>query len=240
MNKCIIFLSKNEDYFGSAKKIKDNTKLKVDIKYIEDFALINNKTEIVENSIIYFLCNSVLIKELVNLLENTCCYIFNKKFFENNYTKLEIQELLINNGIDTPRILINSNIKEMKFPVFCKENKHAGMIFEAYTSHTIERFFEKFNKKDFYIEEKINGQQEIKYYYVKGNIYSKYNIENENIVKMYCNKIAKILDLEIFSVDMIKNKNNRYTIIDVNSSAGFYLLDEARNNFINEIEKLKG
>ena len=50
-----------------------------------------------------------------------------------------------------------------------------------------------------------------------------------------CNKISKILDLDIFSVDIIK-KNDLYIVIDVNSSAGFYLLDEARNKLVEEIE----
>ena len=38
---------------------------------------------------------------------------------------------------------------------------------------TIEEFFKKFKEDNFYVEEKINGGYEVKYYYVKGNIYSK-------------------------------------------------------------------
>ena len=58
-------------------------------------------------------------------------------------------------------------------------------------------------------------------------------------IESYCEKISKILNLEIFSLDIINN-NNSYIIIDVNSSAGFYLLDDARNSLIKEIEKMKG
>lgn len=174
-----------------------------------------------------------------NVLNKTNCYIFNKKFFENNYTKLEIQKLLIENELCVPKLFTYKKAKELKYPVFCKENKHAGIIFKAYTSNTIERFFEKFNKKDFYIEESIDGQQEIKYYYVNENIYCKNNFEIPFIITNYCSKISKLLNLEIFSIDIIKN-NDSYIIIDLNPSDGFYLLDDARNNLIAEIEKMEG
>lgn len=237
MYKCIIFLSKYEDYFKSAKKIKDDSNLKVDINYIEDFILKENNIEMLKNSIIYFLCNSELNKELVKLLRNINCYIFNKRFFENNYTKLEIQELLSNSNINTPKVYQISHKNEMKLPILVKENRHAGMILEAYTKNTIEKFFGKFKEDNFYIEEKINGGQEIKYYYIKNNIYTRDGSIVDDIVKTYCGKISNALGLEIFSVDMIK-KDCQYVVIDVNPSAGFYLLDEARNKLINEIERM--
>lgn len=237
MDRCIIFLSKYEDYLKSAKKIKDNSNLKVNINYVEDFILKENKIEILKNSIIYFLCNSELNKKLVELLRNTNCYIFNKKFFESNYTKLEMQELLINNNINTPQVYQISNKDQMKLPILFKENKHAGMIFEAYTKNTIEEFFKKFKEENFYVEEKINDGYEVKYYYVKGNIYAKGDSIIEKTVKLYCEKISNVLGLEVFSVDMIK-KDRQYIVIDINPSAGFYLLDEARNKLINEIERI--
>ena len=141
MDKCIIFLSKYEDYLNSAIKIKENSKLKVNINYIEDFILKENKIEILKNSIIYFLCNSELNKKLVELLRNNHCYIFNRNFFESNYTKLEMQELLINNNINTPHVYQISNKNQMKLPILFKENKHAGMIFEAYTKKNNRRIF---------------------------------------------------------------------------------------------------
>lgn len=237
MDKCIIFLSKYENYLESARKIKDNSNLKVNIEYIEDFILQEKKIDKLKNSIIYFLCNSELNKKLVELLKNINCYIFNKKFFESNYTKLEMQELLINNKINTPSIYQTVNKKQMKLPILFKENKHAGMILEVYTRNTIEEFFKKFNENNFYIEEKINGGYEVKYYYVKNNIYTKKDSIIENTVKIYCEKISHVLGLEVFSVDIIK-KNKQYIVIDINPSAGFYLLDEARNKLINEMERI--
>ena len=144
MNKCIIFLSKKEEYLGSAKKIQNNINIKTDIIYIEDFMKVKNKGNLLENSIIYFLCNSNLIKKLVTILSKTNCYIFNKGFFENNYSKVEIQKILIENKLNVPKIFYND--RDIKYPVFCKENKHGGIIFKAYTSKTIKEFFKRFNK----------------------------------------------------------------------------------------------
>ena len=232
MDKCIIFLSKSENYLESAKKIKISLNLDVSIYYIEEFIKFKNKKKFLENSIVYFLCNTYLIKKLLNKTTNVNYYVFNKKFFINNYSKLEIQKILMYNNILIPKIL---NSDEYKLPIFIKENKHAGIVIKAYTRNTINIFMRKFNNHNFYMEEDINGDKEVKYYYVKGRIFSKNDNNLLNVISEYCNKISKILDLDIFSVDIIK-KNDLYIVIDVNPSAGFYLLDEARNKLVEEIE----
>ena len=238
MNKCIIFLSRKENYLGSAIKIKNSTKMKIEIIYIEDFIKNNENINDIENSIVYFLCNSFLIKELIIKISKLNCYVFNEKFFEKNYTKYEIQKILINNKITVPNIIDYKEIKQIKYPVFCKENKHAGIIFQAYTCNTMEKFFEKFEKEEFYIEESIRGQQEIKYYYVKGKVYCKENSNIPHAIIKNCKSISRLLNLEVFSTDIIRNKKN-YTIIDVNPAAGFYLLEDARNTLIKEFQKLE-
>lgn len=235
MNKCIIFLSRKENYIKSAIKIKKDSEILVNIIYIEDFIKIIDKEKILENSIIYFLCNSILINEILESAKHLECYIFNKYFFENKYTKIEIQNILISNKIRTPRLYKNYKIDEFEFPIFCKENRHAGIVFKAYTKETIIRFFEKFNQNNFYLEESLNIQEEVKFYYINGKVYSKINILGD--VNEDCIKIAKVLNLEIFSVDFIKY-NNEYYIIDVNPSAGFYMLDNARMKFIDELKNI--
>ncbi len=147
-----------------------------------------------------------------------------------------MQNILLHNNIRIPAIYKKLENNKIKFPIFCKENIHAGIVFKAYTENTLNKFFDKFSYRDFYIEESIDGQSESKYYYIRGNLYSKGKSKIESQVKQICEKIANVLDLEIFSVDIIK-QNNEYIVIDVNPSAGFYLLDEARNKFINELEK---
>ena len=237
MDKCNIFLSKKENYQKSAEKIKNSLKIPTNIIWIEDFMVTENKEEKLKNSIIYFLCNSYLVKELVNLLERTNCYIFNKDFFKRNYTKLEMQKKLIDNNIKTPQIFENFEVDKTKLPIFCKQNIHAGMVFKIYTVNTINKFFEKFASDEFYLEEAIESNIEIKFYFVKGNIYAKKNIEIPYCVKNICIKISLVLNLDVFSVDMIQ-KNDDYIVLDVNPSAGFYMLDEARNKLVCEIEKI--
>lgn len=236
--KCYIFLSKNENYFESANKIKKEARFPVDIIWIEDFMNSEKKEEILNDSIIYFLCNSILIKDLVELLRNTNCYIYNKEFFEKNYDKKEMQNILDCNDIEIPKVFIESDYNSIKLPVFCKENKHAGMIFKVYTHDTLNRFFEKFCRENFYIEEAIEGDVEVKVYYVNGKTYYKNNKGVSKDMDNYCKKISKALNLEIFSVDCIKSKN-KYVVIDVNPSAGFYMQDEARKYLIEQFERLE-
>lgn len=236
MKECNIILSKTENYLNSAIKIKSSAKIKVNIIWIEEFMMQEEKEKRLENSILYFLCNTPLVKELVDLLENTNCYIFNEEFLKKNDTKLEIQEMLIKNQIDTPKIITDYKEKGIKIPIFCKENSHAGMVFQAYTKSTIEEFFEKFDTTKFYLEEVINGE-EVKYYYVNQRIYAKDKLEISDKIRQVCKKVANLLRLEVFSIDFIKSKEG-YKVIDVNPAAGFYMLDSAREDLINEIERM--
>jgi len=237
MNKFNIFLSRKENYKESANKIVKALKIRADIIWIEEFMCTENKEEKLKNSVIYFLCNSTLVKELVKSLKETNCYIFNKEFFEKNYTKLEMQKKLIDNEIKTPRIFENFDTKKSKLPIFCKENIHAGMVFKIYTQNTINKFFEKFSHDKFYLEESIESNLEIKLYVVNNNIYTKNDIEDPSCVKDICMKISQVLNLDVFSVDIIQ-KDSDYFVFDVNPSAGFYMLDEARDKLIYEIEKI--
>ena len=86
MKECNINLKKTENYLNSAIKIKSSAKIKVNIIWIEEFMMQEEKEKRLENSILYFLCNTPLVKELVDLLENTNCYIFNEEFFKKNDT----------------------------------------------------------------------------------------------------------------------------------------------------------
>lgn len=229
MNKCIIFLSKKENYIKSAVKIKKQANFPVEILYVEDY--VKNKN-IIKNSIIYFLCNSYLIKDIINKkLYN--CYIYNKNFFKYNYEKLEMQLLLKSKNIKIPELISKEHIDKINSPVFCKENKHGGIVLKTYTRNTILRFFEKFNKDDFYLEKSIDLKEELKLYFVKNKIFSKTNINNS--VKKIVIEVSQNLDLEIFSLDLVKDIRDDYYVIDVNPSAGFYMLDSARGCLINDI-----
>ena len=96
---------------------------------------------------------------------------------------------LIDNNIKTPQIFENFEVVDKtKLPIFCKQNIHAGMVFKIYTVNTINKFFEKFDSDEFYLEEAIESNVESKFYFVKGNIYAKNNIEILNCVKKNMHK----------------------------------------------------
>lgn len=229
MNNVVIFISKYENTLNGAFLLKKELKF-CNIIFIEDY--INNKKNIkIDNSIIYFLCNSPLIKKVIELLDNNC-YVYNKKYYLNNYKKKDVQILLNKNKIIVPRIINYLNLKESDFPIFCKENNHVGITFQVYNKITLKKFFERFNIKDFYLEKKVNSEnKEFKVYYVNNNIYYNDNKKNNKEIKNICYKISRILNLELFSVDFIKEKKDYY-IIDVNPASAFYLSPKARKSFI--------
>ena len=84
----------------------------------------------------------------------------------------------------------------------------------------------------FYLEEKLDNTYEYKIYYVNKKVFfkDKIKIYDQEIDEM-CEKISKILKLEVFSVDLIKIQDEYY-VIDVNPSSAFYLSKKARLEFI--------
>ena len=163
-----IFISHNENSFGAAVKIKEESLFNCQIIYIEDFVKKNDYSSIQKNDIIHFSCNSDLIYVIMDRIKNIDCFIFNKNFLLKKYSKLGLQLKLKNAGVNIPKIY--KGIKDVELPVFCKENKHTGIIFEAFTFTTLKKIFEKFDEKEFYFEENLMKKNsyviENKYYYI--------------------------------------------------------------------------
>ena len=61
-------------------------------------------------------------------------------------------------------------------------------------------------------------------------------MKNNELLKI-CKNISSLLNLDIFSADFIDDGNLNY-LIDVNSSAGFYLSSYARYELIKCIERM--
>lgn len=242
MKKFFIFASINNIYTGQVKKLKEESPIETQIVYIEDYVEKSENYSFNKEDVIYFLCcNSELIRDAINLLKQFGCYIINESYLENDYKKYDIQELLAKNKVPVPIINRENSIENIKFPIFCKENRHEGIIFQAYNKITLKKFFEKFNIQDFYFENVIVGNgnvgQEEKYYYVAGETFGKSDAKIVmKEVKKVCGDISKALNnLEVFSADMIQTKENDNYVIDVNPSAGFYLSDKGRNCFLNKV-----
>lgn len=243
MKEFKIIASKENIYTGQVKKLKEESKLPTEVVYIEDLVSSANLPTNIDNSIAYFLCcNSPLAPIAIQKLTKSECYIINEEYLIKNYSKLEVQTLLYRNHVKIPEIYLADHFENIKFPIFCKENIHEGIIVQVYNKITLERFFNQFNKQEFYLEEAIIGSdiKEFKLYFVEGKIFFKdkqQQIDNE-IFRTICQKISEALNhLAVFSTDIMRNAKGEYFVIDVNPSAGFYLSDEGRKSFLDEIMK---
>lgn len=237
--KLLIFISKEDDFYGSAKKIQDICKIDSDIIYIEDFIDNEGWNKIVDGDIIYFLCNGEKVNYAFNKILNTDkkCEIINKEYLLKNDGKLLVQQKICDNGVPTPRIINFTDIDITRFPIFCKQNSHTGIVFKAYTKRTIKDFFQKFDLNDFYLEEAVTSDlekhNEFKAYFANGKVYPKDEESDfSNHIKDICIKISDTLyGLQAFSVDFIENNNGLY-VIDVNVASGFYMSTGAREEFV--------
>jgi hypothetical protein len=244
IKKLKIIASKENIYTGQVAKIKNESKLPTEVVYIEDIIDTNNVQFDFENSIVYFLCcNSALVPTAIRIVEKYDCYIINKEYLIKDYLKLDIQKLLEKNNVNVPQIYDTENVEKIKFPIFCKENRHEGIIIQAYNKITLTRFFNKFNTSDFYLEQAIENdtkkQKEFKVYFVKGKIFFKDIADYDSELAQICEQVSTSLNnLEIFSADIIQNSNGENFIIDVNPSAGFYLSDEGRKYFLENLTKV--
>lgn len=241
MRKLIAYVSKYENSLDGAKKIQNQSNYDVEIYGIEKFCEENKYNLINEEDVIFFLCASPLIYEVATKLNEKGCRIINKEYFLSNFTKKEIQILLEKNQVKIPKIYIEDIYNNNIFPIFCKENMHTGITLQLYNKNTQDRVFEKFDYKDFYLEEpvKINNSKEIKVYCVNGEIFYKNNQEQNNIIiNDICKKVVKIFNnIEVCSIDFIYNEEEYY-LIDFNPSSGFYSTDKGRKGFINYCEKI--
>lgn len=237
--KLMVFISNEDDFYGSAKKIKDMCEIECEIIYIEDFIEEKGWKKITNTDIIYFLCNGEKVnyafKNIINI--NDKCKIINKEYLLNNESKAIVQQKINKIGVSTPKLLKIDDIINIKFPIFCKQNTHTGIVFKAYTQRTITNFFQKFNVNDFYLEEAVTSDLEkhieFKAYFVNGKTYPKDNEGNfSKKIEDICLKIAQELyGLEAFSVDFIQNEKGLY-VIDVNIASGFYMSTGARKEFV--------
>lgn len=237
--RLLIFISNEDDFYGSAKKIQDLCKIDSKIIYVEDFIKEKGWNKIKDSDIIYFLCNgekvNYTIKNIMNI--NKKCEIINKEYLLKNDSKSSVQQKIYESGVPTPKVLDINDINNIKFPIFCKQNTHTGIVFKAYTKRTITDFFQKFDLNDFYLEEAVISNlkkyNEFKAYFANGEVYPKDNEKDfNNYIKDICIKISNALyDLEAFSVDFIENDNGIY-VIDVNIASGFYMSTGARKEFV--------
>lgn len=239
MRKLKIFISHAEISFNSAKKIKDESSIETEIIYIEDFIKENKIDTIEDSDIIHFSCNSKLVYEILDKIKDKSCFIFNKEFLLKKYSKLDLQNEIMKIGIRVPKIY--KEINKIKYPVFCKENHHAGLILQVHSPGTLQRILERFSDIDFYLEENVakgyKNVTEEKYYYSNGVLHSKTGVvHNPDILKI-SNLIKENFNVDIYSIDVIKNDSDTI-LIDFNLAVEFFLTESGRKDFIKMVEKI--
>lgn len=230
----VVFYDKVKNVQNIIDKIKSNDILIVKEIYIEDFLDEKEKYKISESDVAYILCNNnVLINKLIEKISNIKCKILNKEFYIQNYDKEKIQKKLLKNDIKVPKI-IDFNEKFNK-KLICKPKNHTLEVNIFDNIKSLEMFLNDKNIDDFYIEEYIENDVEYKIYFVNNKVFFYENVENLNNEKLNetLNKISKILKLDVYSVDVIFNKNEEFYIIDINPSAGLFMSKDAQRELIN-------
>lgn len=238
MKKLKFIISKYEKSYEAALAMKNNATIETEIVYIED--IVTKKLSFTDDDIVHFSCNSEETLKIIKENINKKCYIFNKKYLLNNYSKLKVQQLFSINDIKVPKIYLN--YEDIKLPIFCKENKHTGILFQAYRKNTLDRFFTKFDIKDFYFEESLSNNglinKEFKIYVVDNKIFGSFDNKLLKRLNEICGKIKIIFnDIDIYSADFIEINDKLY-LIDFNPAVGFYLTEEGRSEFLKLVDQI--
>lgn len=227
-----ILISKEDKYYYSYIKLKDESFIPTNIYCIEDLNNFENYN--LENHIIYFLCNVPLNSVIISKLENKNCYIINSEFFIQKYSKLDVQKLLNENSIEVPKLITIDGINKINYPIFCKENSHVGVNIVVYSENTLVKFFSKFNISDFYCEEIIKNGKETKLYWIQGKLFNKDMVIDDKELNSLFRKISETLKLEAYSADII-HKEDKNIVIDINPNSGYFGSNIARKHFLKYI-----
>lgn len=200
----------------------------------EDFVKNFKKYNFSNNNNFYILCKCKYNKKITNILSKYNAKIINKQTVENQISKFEIQTVLQKNNICVPNILQYDNLTKSSFPVFCKGKRHSYFNATFFDLATFDNFFKKFSKKQFYIETFVNNAQKEKAYFVNTKIFVCNNTncdkKIEDLLQCACNKISKIFDAKVFSVQYFVFEND-ICIFDLDFQTGIFENKFARKYF---------
>jgi len=183
-------------------------------------------------SIIYFLCNNNEIPDLIQYAKQS--FIVNGGYYELRLNKREMFERLtkLHLSISFPKFIPTyTNLTNEEYPIYVKADNHQGIVFKAFNKEMIQGFEKAVNIQDYYFEEDVekDSTREIKVFYIKGMaIAADSDVQAFEECKQYNSKLlddmdtlAKKFKLDVYSVDIIFDKNKQY-IIDINPSPAFY------------------
>lgn len=216
----IIIASKKGKYFKQIDKLINESLIEAKSYYIEDLLISDIKFN--SDDLLYFMCSNYSLIKSYLLTRIIDAEIINKTFLLKEKTKKDVQLILSEKSINTPKLLNDINDKFF----YLKENNHEGLSKKIKGEE-----LNDFSHIDYYLEEYIDYKIELKLYYVYGQIFNKKEIEHNIKLINICNNISRILSLDVFSVDILIDDLNYY-VIDVNYSPGFYLSDIGRKSLL--------
>lgn len=227
MKKLIVFLDYESNYYDRVERIKEDAKNEVEYYYLEDYLKIKDKIK--DEDVIYFLTN---VKEIINIVEDLPNNkILNKDYYLSRCSKVEVQEKLLKNGIDTPTIIKNiDNLANRSFPLYVKNKNHDVFVAKVCSKRSFNYMFNKFDINDFYLEEEIKNKdiiKEHKIYYANKSVFENDEDIISDRIKETCHKLGAITGLDVYSADLIETKDKVY-VIDVNSAPGFWYSRDSR------------
>lgn len=216
-------------------KLKQESASPVQEINILDFLNSPENFKISSDNVAYFLFNSTLSALLFDKLDSSRCTILNKDFFLLNLDKKKVQELLLNNNINVPKIIDFNKTTNQKLILKSKNHTLPVHIFESHKE--LDNFLINYNANDYYAEEFIDSDTEYKIYYVNGKMFFYDNTKPicDKQLNNSFNQISKMLKLDIFSADILF-KDNKFFIIDINPAAGLFMSKSARQELLNFVK----
>ena len=201
--------------------------------YLEDLVYmdvtIKNKYA---KKIAYFLTNDFDVKKYYYRLEDAGWTIINSGGLKKEYTKFAMQSALQKNSIKVPHSFVKLVRNNWKFPLYIKSYRQLSYVVCAKNVQDVKNAKKIFNcqKEKYYFENAVDERKMLlhKVYYVKGKTLccGTYQISDKVM-----NDISRILELDIFSVDMFISHNGDYRVIDINPAPALYRSVKMRDAF---------
>lgn len=238
-----LIVSEQENYLDAARLIVDEakrTKKICKIVFIEKMMIDSNSATILpKGGCVYFLTNHYLVSIFAAVLRMQDFQIINGDFVSREKSKLYVQARLKNKGISVPQFRFSPEQKICYKKFYCKSFSHATFVKYLKNNRDFFSFRQLFSDKDFhYFESALSEKKfkEYKYYSILGKfIPPKAAFKTAAIIKDIA-KIANLLMLEAFSVDIIVDeRTSKYWVIDVNPASAFFKSTAARREFVKKL-----
>ncbi len=240
MRRVMIIISRYEpNPHGAAIVVRELAKnlrahgLRVRRTYLEDLVYMDVTIKnTYEKNIAYFLTNDFDVKKYYSRLEDVGWTIVNSGGLKKRYTKFTMQSVLKKNNIKVPHSFVTCEHNNWKFPLYIKSYRQLSYVICAKNVQDVKNAKKIFNcqKEKYYFENAVDEGEMLlhKVYYVKGKklCCGTYQVSDDVV-----NAISRILELDVYSVDIFISQNGDYRVIDINPAPALYQSMQMRDAF---------